>query len=91
MPTTLATVQVNMLDQVFHGTLRLNGSAYQNTGANYLSRMTVAPPQLSQPTIKQRVFSGTVTKTHENFGFIDDDVFFQTRFGVACETFLPAL
>jgi len=50
----------------------------QNTGANYLSRMTVAPPQLSQPTIKQRVFSGTVTKTHENFGFIDDDVFFQT-------------
>ena len=41
--------------------------------------MTVAPPQLSQPTIKQRVFSGTVTKTHENFGFIDDDVFFQTR------------
>jgi len=50
----------------------------QNTTGTYLNRMTVAPPQLPQPTIKQRVFSGTVTKTHENFGFIDDDVFFQT-------------
>lgn len=29
---------------------------------------------------KQRVFTGTVTKLHENFGFVDEDVFFQTRF-----------
>lgn len=28
---------------------------------------------------QQRVFTGTVTKLHENFGFIDDDVFFQIR------------
>lgn len=28
---------------------------------------------------KQRVFTGTVTKLHENFGFIDEDVFFQTK------------
>ncbi|XP_076450064.1 cell division cycle and apoptosis regulator protein 1-like isoform X2 [Babylonia areolata] len=28
---------------------------------------------------KQRVFTGTVTKLHENFGFIDEDVFFQTN------------
>ena len=28
---------------------------------------------------KQRVFTGTVTKLHDNFGFVDDDVFFQTR------------
>lgn len=27
---------------------------------------------------KQRVFTGTVTKLHDNFGFIDEDVFFQT-------------
>ena len=26
----------------------------------------------------QRVFTGTVTKFHENFGFVDEDVFFQT-------------
>ena len=30
----------------------------------------------SGPT--QRVFTGTVTKFHENFGFVDEDVFFQT-------------
>lgn len=27
---------------------------------------------------KQRVFTGTVTKVHDNFGFVDEDVFFQT-------------
>ena len=26
----------------------------------------------------QRVFTGTVTKLHDNFGFVDEDVFFQT-------------
>ncbi|KAK2184438.1 hypothetical protein NP493_266g03046 [Ridgeia piscesae] len=26
---------------------------------------------------KQRVFTGTVTKLHDNFGFVDEDVFFQ--------------
>ena len=29
-----------------------------------------------QPT--QRVFTGTVTKLHDNFGFVDEDVFFQS-------------
>jgi len=24
------------------------------------------------------VFTGTVTKLHDNFGFVDEDVFFQT-------------
>ena len=28
----------------------------------------------------QRVFTGTITKMHSNFGFIDEDVFFQHRF-----------
>ncbi|XP_062571743.1 cell division cycle and apoptosis regulator protein 1-like isoform X3 [Saccostrea cucullata] len=27
---------------------------------------------------KQRVFTGTITKLHDNFGFVDEDVFFQT-------------
>ncbi|ELU05545.1 hypothetical protein CAPTEDRAFT_214786 [Capitella teleta] len=40
-----------------------------------------APPPGPQP--KQRVFTGTVTKLHENFGFVDEDVFFQTRCSVA--------
>lgn len=33
--------------------------------------------QQQQATVKQRVFSGIVTKLHENFGFIDEDVIFQ--------------
>ena len=36
--------------------------------------------QQNNPAIKQRVFTGTVTKTHDNFGFIDDEVFFQTGY-----------
>lgn len=34
-------------------------------------------PQAS--STKQRVFTGTVTKIHNDFGFVDDDVFFQTN------------
>ncbi|XP_035205018.1 cell division cycle and apoptosis regulator protein 1-like isoform X2 [Stegodyphus dumicola] len=30
-----------------------------------------------QQQYKHRVFTGTVTKLHENFGFVDEDVFFQ--------------
>ena len=33
--------------------------------------------QQQHATVKQRVFSGIVTKIHENFGFIDEDVIFQ--------------
>ncbi|XP_022315964.2 cell division cycle and apoptosis regulator protein 1-like isoform X3 [Crassostrea virginica] len=35
-----------------------------------------ASVQANQP--KQRVFTGTITKLHDNFGFVDEDVFFQT-------------
>uniref|UniRef100_A0A8C5WG62 Cell division cycle and apoptosis regulator protein 1 n=1 Tax=Leptobrachium leishanense TaxID=445787 RepID=A0A8C5WG62_9ANUR len=37
------------------------------------------PSRASQQTQtqKQRVFTGVVTKLHENFGFVDEDVFFQ--------------
>ena len=39
-----------------------------------------APRATAQgPQPKQRVFTGTVTKLHDNFGFVDEDVFFQTR------------
>merc|ERR1719228_185640 len=37
---------------------------------------TTQGPGPGQPS--QRVFTGTVTKLHDNFGFVDDDVFFQT-------------
>lgn len=30
-------------------------------------------------TQQQRIFTGTVTKLHDNFGFVDDDVFFQMK------------
>ncbi|GFQ79820.1 cell division cycle and apoptosis regulator protein 1 [Trichonephila clavata] len=33
--------------------------------------------QQQQQQYKQRVFTGVVTKLHENFGFVDEDVFFQ--------------
>ena len=38
------------------------------------------PPQQQgqQQAASQRVFTGTVTKLHDNFGFVDEDVFFQT-------------
>jgi hypothetical protein len=31
------------------------------------------------PQTKQRVFTGTITKLHENFGFIDGEIFFQMK------------
>ncbi|XP_023931165.1 cell division cycle and apoptosis regulator protein 1-like [Lingula anatina] len=36
------------------------------------------PRAAQQPQPKQRVFTGVVTKLHDNFGFVDEDVFFQT-------------
>ncbi|XP_077505020.1 cell division cycle and apoptosis regulator protein 1-like isoform X1 [Amblyomma americanum] len=44
---------------------RLLGAAAATTG-------------VTSPSTKQRVFTGTVTKLHDNFGFVDEDVFFQT-------------
>lgn len=35
--------------------------------------------QQTQPQ-KQRVFTGVVSKLHDTFGFVDEDVFFQLRF-----------
>jgi len=48
------------------------------------SRATPAlQQQQSAPAIKQqRLFTGTITKLHDNFGFVDEDVFFQTRWSL---------
>lgn len=53
----------------------LNPTAFQTPNLT-----SVAPVQNSQAnaSTKQRVFTGTVTKVHDNFGFVDEDVFFQT-------------
>ncbi|CAH2071419.1 unnamed protein product, partial [Iphiclides podalirius] len=45
----------------------MNPGLYQNAQANQ-----------PQPPPEQRVFTGTVTKTHNDFGFVDHDVFYQT-------------
>ncbi|XP_070153513.1 cell division cycle and apoptosis regulator protein 1 isoform X2 [Polyergus mexicanus] len=53
----------------------LNTNAFQPS-------VTGVPQQVQQnvpsSSTKQRVFTGTVTKVHDNFGFVDEDVFFQT-------------
>ncbi|XP_011305660.1 cell division cycle and apoptosis regulator protein 1 isoform X2 [Fopius arisanus] len=53
----------------------LNANAFQQPVAG-------VQPQVQQnvqsSSTKQRVFTGTVTKVHDNFGFVDEDVFFQT-------------
>ncbi|XP_047022062.1 cell division cycle and apoptosis regulator protein 1-like [Helicoverpa zea] len=45
----------------------MNPGMYQNTQSSQSSNNT-----------DQRVFTGTVTKTHNDFGFVDHDVFYQT-------------
>ena len=51
----------------------LNPTAFQPQA------LTGVPPVLASggSGAKQRVFTGTVTKVHDNFGFVDEDVFFQ--------------
>lgn len=51
----------------------LNPTAFQTQGVN-----TIQQQNTSNTSTKQRVFTGTVTKVHDNFGFVDEDVFFQT-------------
>ncbi|CAB3238909.1 unnamed protein product [Arctia plantaginis] len=45
----------------------MNPGMYQNAQSNQ-----------SPANAEQRVFTGTVTKTHNDFGFVDHDVFYQT-------------
>ncbi|XP_018897471.2 cell division cycle and apoptosis regulator protein 1 [Bemisia tabaci] len=60
-------------------------SAYQSTGSNTSNATTRSQPvQGNQNTsntsqkAQNRVFTGTVTRKQDNFGFIDDDVFFRS-------------
>ncbi|XP_067213082.1 cell division cycle and apoptosis regulator protein 1-like isoform X2 [Linepithema humile] len=53
----------------------LNTNAFQPSVAGVPQQMQQNVPSSST---KQRVFTGTVTKVHDNFGFVDEDVFFQT-------------
>ncbi|XP_013773988.1 cell division cycle and apoptosis regulator protein 1-like [Limulus polyphemus] len=82
LPTTLATTQVAT---VSYPAPRLIGQATVPFSANQPQVPTAIPHQHSsqgqpQHQPKQRVFTGTVTKLHDNFGFVDEDVFFQTRY-----------
>ncbi|XP_067008402.2 cell division cycle and apoptosis regulator protein 1 isoform X2 [Anabrus simplex] len=58
----------------------LNPAAFQSAAVAAAAAAAVppVPPANPNPSPKQRVFTGTVTKVHDNFGFVDEDVFFQT-------------
>jgi len=45
----------------------------------YQGQMNRPGAGVSPTNKQQRVFTGTVTKVSDNFGFVDEDVFFQTR------------
>ncbi|XP_023244872.1 cell division cycle and apoptosis regulator protein 1 isoform X2 [Copidosoma floridanum] len=54
----------------------LNTNAFTQSVAGVTQQVQQNVPPSST---KQRVFTGTVTKIHDNFGFVDEDVFFQTN------------
>lgn len=54
----------------------LNANAFTQSVAGVTQQVQQNVPPSST---KQRVFTGTVTKVHDNFGFVDEDVFFQTK------------
>ena len=71
---------------VSYPTRALNSAAFQsnttaasNTSNASHTQQTTAHTTNKPPQTQRRVFSGTVTKLQDNFGFVDEDVFFQTR------------
>ena len=66
----------------------VNQAAFSNMNvlaqARPLLSQQVATAQQQRPTMQteknQRTFVGTVTKLMETYGFVDDDVFFQTKY-----------
>ncbi|XP_015117706.1 cell division cycle and apoptosis regulator protein 1 isoform X2 [Diachasma alloeum] len=54
----------------------LNANAFQQTVGGVQQQVQ---QNVQSSSTKQRVFTGTVTKVHDNFGFVDEDVFFQTN------------
>lgn len=60
------------LNTAAFGTAQVNPVGNNTGSANNANNNANVP--------KQRVFTGSVTKVQDNFGFVDEDVFFQTRF-----------
>ncbi|KAK9307660.1 hypothetical protein QLX08_002073 [Tetragonisca angustula] len=54
----------------------LNTNAFQPSVGGVPQQVQQNVPSSST---KQRVFTGTVTQVYDNFGFVDEDVFFQTN------------
>lgn len=58
----------------------------------HIIQQQVAPQQQQrqpmQPEKNQRTFVGTITKLMETYGFVDDDVFFQTTYQLAAFTII---
>ncbi|KAF8781684.1 cell division cycle and apoptosis regulator protein 1-like [Argiope bruennichi] len=90
LPTSLATTQVATVSypapRLLAQTTQYQGpqphphqTAVVQQAAAAVVQQHPAPqqPQQQAQQYKHRVFTGTVTKLHENFGFVDEDVFFQ--------------
>lgn len=81
---SLAGTQLGPSNQIFQ---QVTAVSYPNPRAlNPTAFQTQTVPQQQQAntgggntSTKQRVFTGIVTKVHDNFGFVDEDVFFQTN------------
>lgn len=66
------------------GTRNLNAAAFAQPVVSSPSAPTSQvnnPPTATTTGTKQRVFTGMVTKVLDTYGFVDEDVFFQLRYG----------
>ncbi|XP_058799301.1 cell division cycle and apoptosis regulator protein 1-like isoform X2 [Phymastichus coffea] len=76
LPSSIAGQLYPQVATVSYPTPRaLNTNAFTQSVAGVAQQVQQNVPPSST---KQRVFTGTVTKVHDNFGFVDEDVFFQT-------------
>lgn len=78
LPSSIASQLYPQVATVSYPTPRsLNTNAFQQSVTGVSAQQV--QQNVSSPSPKQRVFTGTVTKVHDNFGFVDEDVFFQTK------------
>nr|XP_032825106.1 cell division cycle and apoptosis regulator protein 1 isoform X3 [Petromyzon marinus] len=79
MPTSLAAPQQAQQMTVSYPTPRIiQQQQQQHQQQQQQQQQQAAAVSVTQSVAqKQRVFTGVITKLHDNFGFIDDDVFFQ--------------
>ncbi|CAG5106108.1 Similar to ccar1: Cell division cycle and apoptosis regulator protein 1 (Xenopus laevis) [Cotesia congregata] len=78
LPSSIASQLYPQVATVSYPTPRsLNTNAFQQSVTGVSAQQV--QQNVSSPSTKQRVFTGTVTKVHDNFGFVDEDVFFQTN------------